>query len=242
PAKVRVRVVDPGVDDRYTHVLTMQPGRALPRLRRADERHAFRIDEVIGPNRFDFDDSRQRGKRPDLLGRAAHLDPVDGVLELPEHGAAHPLDGRHDRVLPATQVALDRLALRLGELLAWRAAAHHGDRIARHFEDDRVRALPQQAAGNRGSSDAVKGVPTTGLCRGRDRYQGDERKGNKAAADESKGSRWSRHVSDPLVLFVATGAGSICRGRRSRILAADGYRLSLMENPGQPSVCRSPIM
>src|SRR5207248_10549568 len=33
--------------------------------------------------------SRERRKRPDLLGRAAHLDAVDGVLELPEHGAAH---------------------------------------------------------------------------------------------------------------------------------------------------------
>src|SRR5207247_1053271 len=123
PAEVRVRVVHPGVNDRYADVLTMQPGRALPRLWRADEGHAFRVDEVIGPDRFDFDHSRQRGERPDLLGRSAHLDAVDGVLELPQHGAAHSPNGRHDRVLPATQFALDRLPLRLGVLLGWHVVA-----------------------------------------------------------------------------------------------------------------------
>jgi len=57
-----VRVVDAGVNDRHADVLTMQPRRALPRLRRADERHAFRIVEVIGADRFDFDDARSVAK------------------------------------------------------------------------------------------------------------------------------------------------------------------------------------
>ena len=133
PAEVGVRVVHPGVDDRDAYVLTVQPGRALPRLRRTYEGHAFHIDEVVGPNRFDFDDSRQRGELPDLPGRPAHLDAVDGVLELPQHGAAHSPNGRHDRVLPATQVALDRLGIdrdRLGTATP---------RLARDFPADSAR-------------------------------------------------------------------------------------------------------
>jgi hypothetical protein len=124
------------------------------------------------------------------------------MLELRQHGAAHLLNGGHDRVLAAAEVALYRLPLRLGELLAWRAAARDGDRIARHFEHDRLRALPERAALNCGCSDALKYVLTTGLCRRRDWYQGDERKCSKAAADESKDSRWSSHVcvSSPCIV------------------------------------------
>ncbi len=213
PAKVRVRVVDARVNDRDADVLAMQPRRALPRLGRADERHALRVDEVIDPNAFDFHDARQRGEPTDLLGRAAHLDAVDRVLELPLHGSAHPLNGRHDRVLATTQVALDRLSLCLGELLARRAAAHYGDRIAGHFEYDGLWLLRERTARNHGSGDALQFGPAARLCGRRDRYQGDERKCGKAAADESKGSRWSSHVRVSSPCIVTRNGGSLILSR-----------------------------
>ena len=193
-AKVRVRVVDTGVDHGDPHVLTVQPGRALPRLRRADEGHAVRVVEVIKANRFDRYHTRKRGKRADLLRGPTHLDAVQGVLELSEHRAAHLLNGRHDGVLPGTQVELDRLPLPGCQLFAGRAAADQGDRIAAHLQNHGPRELAERRRGDGRARCALQRGPAGGLCGGRDRYERSDRQCSQASAHESRGSRRHGHM------------------------------------------------
>jgi len=123
----------------------------------------------------------------------AHLDAVDGVLELREHRAAHLFNGRHQRVLLATQVELDRLPLPGYQLLSWRAAAEHGDRIADHLQHDGLRSLAEWRGGNERDRDPLQSGPAGGLCRGRKRHQYDDRQCGQANADESRGSRRRGH-------------------------------------------------
>src|SRR5260370_29772530 len=55
----------------------------------------------------------------------------------------------------------------------------------------------------------------TGLCACRQGYPGDERQGGKAAAEKSKGSRWSSHVrvSSPCIVS-SRPASAHCLSRR----------------------------
>ena len=134
-AEVRVRVVGPGVEDGELDVLAVKDGRAAPDGRRADERHAHRVDRLVDQDGLDAHHPRQRRQRGELVTRRAHLDAVDGMLKLRHHGTAHGLDRRGDRVLLPAQVVGDGPSLGLGNLLARGPAPDHGHGIAGHLEE-----------------------------------------------------------------------------------------------------------
>ncbi len=147
-AEVRMREIDARVQVGDFDVFPMQTGRALPRARRADERHAVGVVDVISPDRLNRDDAGQRRQAADLIGRRANLDAVDRVLECREHLGTLGLGGCNDPLLLRAQIGLDRLSIGLGDLLAGHPAAHNSDRIVSQLEnDDAFPSLPQGNGG-----------------------------------------------------------------------------------------------
>ncbi len=141
-AEVRVRVIDAGIDDGDPDVLAAQAGRARPRRRSADERHADRVVQLVVRDRLDGHHVEQRGERADLLDGSVHLDAVDRILVLAQHHRTMRLDGAADGVLPPSQVGLDRRA-GLGRQRPGRARLDHRDRVTRHLQHHRQATLRQ---------------------------------------------------------------------------------------------------
>ena len=148
-AEVRVREVRARVDDGDLDALAVERRRAAPHRGRADERDADRVDRLVGEDGLDAHDARQPRHRGELRRRGAHLDAVDGVLHLGEHGAAHRLDAGSYRVLLLAQAIGDRASLGLGDLLPGRAAADHRDRITGHLQNHGERLGPQDRVAER---------------------------------------------------------------------------------------------
>ena len=142
-----MREIDPRIEDGDLDVLTVQTGRTLPHARRADERHTLRVVDVIGRDRLDRHDARQRRQATDLIRRGTDLDAVDCVLECPEHLGTRGLGSCNDRPLLGAQVGFDRVSIGLGDLLAGHPATHHRHWIARQLQDDDALALLSQSNG-----------------------------------------------------------------------------------------------
>ena len=133
--KVRVRVVDAGVDHGDLDVFAVQSGEAAPGQRSADQLDALdvvRHDPREAPNSRD---ALERLQAVELRAVDPHLDAVVGDLVIGEHLATERLDLAGDRVLLALQIGLDRGLLARAELAPC-VGLDDRDRVAGHLEDD----------------------------------------------------------------------------------------------------------
>ena len=163
-----MRVVDSGVDHADLHVLAEDARRTAPHGRRADERHAHRVFDLIRQNGLHRDDAWKLRERGNLRWCPADLDPVDGVLQGAHDAHALRANQRNERVLPQAERPGNLVLLRMRQASAGPAAAHDGDGVIGEFEDDgrvaggRLRRLQPNRAGGEITVDGGLGLHAHG--------------------------------------------------------------------------------